>query len=326
MKPRKETFAQIVDDYVHEKRAIGYHFDKGSQMIRRIVNIQEEIDHGAPRLSRELVDRWIEKTPWENETNRSHRISYLRGLGTYMVRMRYDAIIVPKRLTIVKDYTYTPYIFSDRELGSLLSTIDQLCATGISIHSDLVFPVIFRILIGCGSRITETLQIEKKDVDVENGTLLLRNTKNRKERIIPMTESLVRRCREYMCSSQSISSFNSSRWFLPNKKGLPYNSSTAYVLYRKVLRLSDISHGGRGKGPRLHDLRHTFAVRVLNKWVRDGKNLTTALPYLAIYMGHEGLKACQHYLRLTAVMFPELIRMVEKEHGWIIPEAHYESD
>ena len=324
MKPRKETFAQIVDDYVQEKRAIGYRFDKGSQTLRRIVDIQREIDHGAPRLSRELIERWIEKTPWENETNRSRRISALRGLGEYMVRMGYDAIIIPKRLTIVKDYAYTPYIFSDRELGSLLSTVDQLCETGISINSDLVFPEVFRILIGCGSRITETLQIEKKDVDVENGILSLRNTKNGKERIIPMSESLVHRCREYVCNSQSINSFNSSRWFFPNNKGIPYNSGTVYSLYRKALRLSGISHGGRGKGPRLHDVRHTFAVRVLNNWVRDGKNLTTALPYLAIYMGHEGLKACQHYLRLTAVMFPELIETVEKKHGWIIPEAYHE--
>lgn len=324
MKPRKEIFAQIVDDYVQEKRAIGYRFDKGSQMLLRIVDIQKKIDNGIPRLSRKLVERWIEKTPWENETNRSSRISVLRGLGAYMVRMGYDAIIVPKRLTLVKDYAYTPYIFSDRELGSLLGTVDQLCTTGISTHSDLVFPVVFRILIGCGSRITETMQIEKKDVDVENGTLSLRNTKNRKERILPMSESLVHRCREYVCNSQSIRSFNSSRWFFSNKKSIPYNSGTAYGLYRKALRLSGISHGGRGKGPRLHDLRHTFAVRVLNKWVRDGKDLTTALPYLAIYMGHEGLRACQHYLRLTAVMFPELIRMVEKEHGWIIPEAYHE--
>ena len=324
MEPREKTFAQIVGDYVQEKRAIGYHFDKASRMLRRIVDIQEEIDHGTPRLSRELVERWIEKTPWENETNRSHRISVLRGLGVYMVRMGYDAIIVPQRLALVKDYAYVPYIFSDRELGSLLGTVDQLCAAGISTHSDLVFPLVFRILIGCGSRITETLQIEKKDVDVEKGTLSLLNTKNRKERIIPMAESLVQRCREYVCNSQSIRSFNSSRWFFPNKESMPYNSGTAYGLYRKALRLSDISHGGRGKGPRLHDLRHTFAVRVLNKWVRDGKNLTTALPYLAIYMGHEGLKACQHYLRLTAVMFPELIRTVEKEYGWIIPEAYHE--
>lgn len=324
MKPRKETFAQIVDDYVQEKQAIGYRFDKGSRTLRLIVDIQKEIDHGAPRLSRELVERWIEKTPWENETNRNHRISHLRGLGAYMVRMGYDAIIVPKRIALVKDYAYTPYIFSDRELGSLLGTVDQLCATGISTHSDLVFPVIFRILIGCGTRITETLQIEKKDVDVEDGTLSLRNTKNRKERVIPMVESLVRKCREYIDNSQYVRSFNTSRWFFPNNKGIPYNSGTAYGLFRKALRLSGISHGGRGKGPRLHDIRHTFAVRVLNKWVRDGKNFTTALPYLAIYMGHEGLKACQHYLRLTAVMFPELIRTVEKEYGWIIPEAYHE--
>ena len=324
MKPRKETFTQIVGDYVQEKRAIGYRFDKGSRMLRRIVDLQKEIDYGAPRLSQELVERWAEKTPWENETNRSHRISDLRGLGAYMVRMGYEAIIVPKRISLVKDYAYTPYIFSDRELGSLLGTVDQLCATGISTHSDLVFPVIFRILIGCGSRITETLQIEKKDIDIENGTLSLRNTKNKKERIIPMAESLVLKCREYVCNSQFIRTFNSSRWFFPNKKSIPYNSGTAYGLYRKALRLSGISHGGRGKGPRLHDVRHTFAVRVLNKWVRDGKNLTTALPYLAIYMGHEGLKACQHYLRLTAVMFPELIETVEKKHGWIIPEAYHE--
>ena len=189
MEPREETFAQIVGDYVQEKRATGYRFDKGSQMLRRIVDIQEEIDHGTPRLSRELVERWIAKTPWENETNRSHRISVLRGLGVYMVRMGYDAIIVPQRLTLLKDYTYTPYIFTDRELGSLRCIVDQLCATGISTHSDLVFPLVFRILIGCGSRITETLQIEKRDVDVENGTLSLRNTKNRKERIIPMLRS-----------------------------------------------------------------------------------------------------------------------------------------
>lgn len=324
MKPHKETFAQIVDDYVQEKRAIGYRFDKGSQTLCRIVDLQSEIDHGAPRLSRELIERWIEKTPWENETNRNHRISDLRGLGAYMVRMGYDAILVPKRLAPVKDYAYTPYIFSDRELGSLLGTVDQLCATGISTHSDQVFPLVFRILIGCGLRITETLQIEKKDVDVENGTLSLRNTKNRKERIIPMADSLVHKCREYVCNSQSIGNFNASRWFFPNKEGIPYYSGTAYCLYRKALRLSRISHGGRGNGPRLHDIRHTFAVRVLNKWVQDGKNLTTALPYLAIYMGHEGLKACQHYLRLTAVMFPELIKTVEQEHGWIIPEANHE--
>jgi integrase len=237
--------------------------------------------------------------------------------------MGYSAVSVPKPLARRADYAYTPHIFSERELGLLLDTVDRLCLSGISSHSDMVFPLVFRVLIGCGTRITETLRIEKKDVDLEGGTLLLLNTKNGKERIIPMAGSLTQRCRVYSTKSRFTRGFSSSPWFFPNAEGKPYNSATVYGVYRKALRVAGISHGGRGKGPRLHDLRHTYAVRVLNRWVREGRALNTALPHLAIYMGHEGLKASQHYLRLTATMFPHLISTVEKEYGWVIPEAYH---
>ncbi len=223
-----------------------------------------------------------------------------------------------------REYSYTPYIFSEQQLGLILGAIDSLCKKGISTHSDLIFPVVFRILIGCGTRITETLCIEKKDIDLESGSLILRHTKDAKERIIPVAASLVKRFRLYQKKCQVFRNFDSKTWFFPNKNGLPYSSETAYSLFRRALSVAGISHGGRGKGPRLHDLRHTYAVRVLNKWVQAGNNLTTALPYLAIYMGHEGLKASQHYLRLTATMFPELLQTVEKKYGWIIPEVYHE--
>jgi integrase/recombinase XerD len=323
MERGKATFPQVVADYIEERRATGCHFGKGAQVLRRIVSLQKETDDGVPRLSAELVNRWIEKTPWENETNRSHRICVLRGLGAFMKRMGYDAVAVPRRLAPFADYAYNPYILSERELGLLLETVDRLCKSGISCHSDLVFPLVFRILIGCGTRITETLRIEKKDVDLESGTLLLLNTKNGKERIIPMAGSLIQRCQVYVARNRFIRGFGSSPWFFPNTEGTPYNSGSVYAVYRKALRLARISHGGRGRGPRLHDLRHTYAVRVLNRWVREGRDLTTALTHLAIYMGHEGLKASQHYLRLTATMFPHLINTVEKEYGWVIPEAYH---
>jgi len=324
MKKNEKTFTHIVNDYIQEKRAIGYKFEKGAETLRRIIHLHDEIDHGFPILSEALVNRWIEKTAWENETNRSHRISVLRGLGAYMVRMGYDAKIIPRRLVPYRNYPYSPYIFSEQELGLVLSAIDRLCGNGISKHSDLIFPVVFRILIGCGTRITETLYIEKNDVDLENGTLILRHTKGAKERIIPMAASLVMRCNLYRKKSQMLRTFDSTSWFFPNKYGEQYNSGTAYQLFRKALFVAGISHGGKGKGPRMHDLRHTYAVRVLNKWVQAGNNLTTVLPYLAIYMGHEGLKASQHYLRLTATMFPELLQTVEQKYGWIIPEGYHE--
>ena len=321
MKAGKATFAEVVVDYIEEKRSTGCHFAKEAQVLCRIVSLQKETDGDLPRLSTKLLARWTEKTPWETETNRSQRISVLRGLGVYMTRMGYDAVDVPRRLAPRADYTYTPYIFSERELGLVLETVDRLCESGISSHSDLVFPLVFRILIGCGTRITETLRIKKKHVDLESGTLLLLNTKNGKQRIIPMAASLTQRCRAYAARNRLTRGFSTSEWFFPNSEGTFYNSGSLYQVYRKALRLAGISHGGRGKGPRLHDIRHAYAVRVLNRWVRQGRDLTTALPYLAIYMGHEGLKASQHYLRLTATMFPHLIGTVEKEYGWVIPEA-----
>ena len=256
MERGKGTFAEVVADYIEEKRATGCHFAKGAKVLRRIVDLQKDTDRGLPCLSAGLLARWIEKTPWENEGNRNQRISVLRGLGVFMTRMGYDAVAVPQRLVQRADYDYTPYIFSERELGLLLDRVDRLCESGISSHSDLVFPLVFRILIGCGTRITETLRIEKKDVDLEGGTLLLLNTKNGKERIIPMAGSLAHRCRVYAAKNQLTRGFSSSEWFFPNGEGTPYNSRSVYGIYRNALRLAGISHGGRGKGPRLHDIRH----------------------------------------------------------------------
>jgi len=324
MKKNKKTFTHIVNDYIKEKWAIGHSFEKATQVLQRIIHLQNSIDYGLPILSEELANCWIEKTAWENETNRCRRISVLRGLAAYMIRIGYDTKAIPGRLAPQRDYSYTPYIFSERELGLILGATDRLCEKGLSRHSDLIFPIVFRILIGCGTRITETLHIEKRDVDLENGTLILRHTKDAKERIIPVAASLVDRCRLYQTKCQVFRSFGCTPCFFPNRHGVPYSSDTAYRLFRRALSLAGISHGGKGKGPRLHDLRHTYAVRVLNRWVQAGNNLTTALPYLAIYMGHAGLKASEHYLRLTTTMFPELVQTVENKYGWVIPEAYHE--
>lgn len=321
-----DNFQQIVDSYIQEKRSLGLKYDKEAQVLRRVVVLQMQVDQGAPFLSNRTVEKWIERTAWESERNRSHRIGIIRSLGKYMIRMGYTAFVVPDRMAPVQDYTYVPYIFSDRELGLLLKNIDALCKHSPSEHARLVFPLVFRILVGCGLRITETLSIEKRDVDLDDGTLLLLNTKDEKERVVPIADSLCEACRKYSFGIQFARGANESQYFFPNPEGKAYAAGTAYARFRQALRLAGISHGGRGRGPRLHDLRHTFAVRVLNKWVRDGKNLTTGLPYLSVYMGHVGLKATQHYLRLTAEMFPEVVKTAEEAYGWVIPEGYHEGD
>jgi len=101
---------------------------------------------------------------------------------------------------------------------------------------------------------------------------------------------------------------------------------TIYQRYRRYLLDAGISHGGKGYGPRLHDLRHTFAVHVLQKWITEGADLTAMMPILSTYMGHNGIRSTAQYLRLTAEVYPELMRQVEKNCSYVIPEVSHEGN
>ena len=92
-----------------------------------------------------------------------------------------------------------------------------------------------------------------------------------------------------------------------------------YHLFRGILWKVGISHSG--KGPRLQDIRHSYSVHCLKKWVLNGEDLTSLLPYLSAYLGHVDLRGTQHYLRLTADLYPEIIASVEQNFSFLIPEV-----
>ena len=89
-------------------------------------------------------------------------------------------------------------------------------------------------------------------------------------------------------------------------------------MFRDLLRNAGISHGGRGKGPRVHDLRHTFCVHCLQRWISQGKDLTTALPLLTTYMGHNDFSATEQYLRMTAEVYPEVSQLMQDQYGYVV--------
>ncbi len=107
--------------------------------------------------------------------------------------------------------------------------------------------------------------------------------------------------------------------FFPAPHGGAYHRLTMYNIFREFLWTCGIAHGGRGHGPRLHDLRHTFAVHRLMQWDREGVDLGAKLPVLATYMGHLNLSGTQRYLQLTAELFPELSSRLDTLYGNVIP-------
>ena len=138
-----------------------------------------------------------------------------------------------------------------------------------------------------------------------------------------MAESLTEKCRLYVAKVHFCGSFDT--FFFSSPYGGHYGESTIYKLFRDILWKAGISHSG--KGPRLHDMRHTFSVHCLKKWVSNKEDLTNLLPYLSAYLGHVDLRGTQHYLRLTADLYPEIIDSVEQNFSSLIPEVTcYEAD
>jgi hypothetical protein len=139
---QSKIFQQVIDSYVKEKRSLGFKYNTEANMLRRVVTLQIQIDKGAPILSKKTVLTWTEKTSWESESTRGHRISLIRCLGKYMTRMDLKAYIVPDKFAPVQSYTYIPYIFSDRELGAILTGVEIYFKKSISQHASLVFPLV----------------------------------------------------------------------------------------------------------------------------------------------------------------------------------------
>ena len=314
--------ADILNGFVAEKQATGDSYSKAVSTLKRFDLFCINTEHDNVDLTKELVLNWTRKQQHEKDTNQTTRVSLMRMLGSYMVRNGYNYYIYPSRVDIITDYQYVPHIFTNKELASLFQQADRCTSHNRSPNRPLMLPLIFRILYGCGLRISEVLKLRVKDVLLDDGTLQILNAKFNKDRLVPLCPSLSKRCRDYMQRVHFIP--NPEEYFFPSPLGGKYKERTIYQYFRRFLWQAGISHGGRGSGPRLHDLRHTFAVHCLKRWVVDGVDLTVALPFLSTYLGHTGLKGTQRYLRLTAELYPGIVSAVETKFSEMIPEVNYE--
>lgn len=321
----QSTLAVPIEEYIAEKRAVGYKFEKEAAMLRGFDSFVYARDFKKTNLTKQLVMGWTARKPNETVSTQCGRISLLRGLAEYMNKMGYPAYVCPRAMITVDRYSYVPYIFSMKEMKRIFEVCDHYPVSNCTPNRHMMLPLLLRMLYGCGLRISEAVRLTLRDVDLNKGSLYIRNTKFNKERILPMADSLTERCREY-CKSATIGKMGNPYLF-PSPYGGHYSESTIYILFREVLRRAGISHLGRGKGPRIHDLRHFFAINCLKKWVLEGRDLNNCLPYLSAYLGHEDIRGSQRYLRLTADLYPDITSKTEKNCSHIIPEVDlYEAD
>jgi integrase/recombinase XerD len=312
----QSTLAPWIEQFIGEKRACGYKYTTPSDELRRLDRFVQEQRLQVVALPRPLVEGWIAQRPNERVRTQQSRVGLVRRFGAFLIRHGYPAYLPQARRNATGPSVFVPHIFSHEEMQRFLQAADAIPFEPRSPLRHLVLPEIFHVLYGCGLRVSEVINLRVAEVDLFRGILTIRQGKFRKDRLVPLASSLSQRLRRWHASQGSRLP---DAIFFPSWGGRPYHRQTVYHAFRQLLWHCRISHGGRGRGPRLHDLRHTFAVHRLAQWYREGADLNALLPVLSTYLGHQSVYQTQVYLRLTADLFPDVAARSEAAFGHVIP-------
>jgi integrase/recombinase XerD len=312
-------YADLIKQYIAYKRSLGFKMENIEERLSRFDKLTINRKETTVGISKELFDIWSMPLPQESNTNRYSRICILRQFSCYLQLVGYDSYIprLPKY-----NSTFVPYIFTQTELGSIFQACDKIFLKRRYMYSQIcVMPALIRMLYSTGLRIGEALKLKHKDVHLEKGYLMLTTSKNGQERMVPISLSLTEVCKDYCLYKlkQDIDA-SAEAYFFSALNGTRCQVVTIYEIFRTVLHKAGIPHQGRGKGPRLHDLRHTFCVNALLKMSEAGMDMYYSMPVLSTYVGHKSVEATNRYVRLTSEMYPQLLGKVSAAYQYIFPE------
>lgn len=310
-------FKNHIQNHLELKRAVGYKYVTEEGHFKRFDRFTLEKHPHATDLTKDIVLDWCSKKTYEAQANQCSRASVIRQFGKYLDSIGVNSYILPKGYYPTEE-KYMPYIYTDDELIKYFAETDKCQYCSQCPYRHLIMPILFRMFYICGLRVSEARLLKVADVDLENGILTINQSKKDNSRLVPMSNSLVKRFRHY---SDMVHHFpKEDDFYFPALNGKPMTIGNIYKNFRKFLWCAGISHGGRGRGPRVHDFRHTFAVHCLKKWDEQEKDLSVYLPVLKAYMGHDSFEETAYYLRLTADVFPTITLKLETHYPEMIPE------
>ena len=286
--------AEHMADFLKEKRSLGYKYEEQERILHVLDEMSKQFDcsRGLPK---DLCLAFVKRDPNWRQKTQEQRVTLIRTFAEYLIRHEIPAYLADS----IRPHSSNSHIF---------------------------YPAILRVQYGCGLRISETLGLRMKDVDMDENILHVINAKNNKDRDIPVSSSVMEYIKWY--GRKTHATYIPDDYFFKSRRGTGHYEKTAVNHYfRDILFDCGIMHGNKSDGgPHLHNLRHTFCVHSLEAMMRNGISHQVALPLLMTYMGHSSLSATGRYLKLTAEAFPDLADQISRIYADIIPELEVKTE
>lgn len=297
------TMRSLVESYLDCRRQAGFALQIEGQQLFRFAVFADQSEHVGP-LTRELATAWATYQPKNPELNRltaSRRIEVLRSFARYHRQFEPDTEIPPIRLFGEAHQRKVPHIFNDEEIHALLDACGNLHPAGGL--RGLSCRTIIGLLWATGMRISEVTNLTCGDVDLEAGLIEVRHAKFGKSRWVPIQSSVVRELEHY--EQQRNLAFPTSQFeraFFISDYGKPITADSVRYAFDLLRKQLDLQARGDHKYPRIHDIRHTFLTRTLQRWQEEGVDVDKNILSLSTYVGHVRVTDTYWYVTATPTL------------------------
>ena len=296
--------------YLELKRSVGakYRTEEGTLAdFDRF--LREESINSPHAVTQKTVHRWLGRMSCGPITLR-HKVHLIARLFNHLLAL---GIVTHNpadfMLTTGKRIAYPsfrPYIFSKQEVAAILEEARKLPSYPQFPLRPQTCCMIITLLYALGLRLGEACHLHINDVDLDQATLFIRDTKFHKSRTVPFGPRLRKHLEEYLDVRRTVFPplrADDSLFVALQRRSVGLN--TIEHTFRKLIKKAGIAASPGRRQPRLHDLRHTFAVQRLLRWYREGAEVQSKLPLLSTFMGHIDLKSTQFYLDITGDLLEE---------------------
>lgn len=286
-----------VEDYLRLRRALGYKLERHGMLLPKLVAHLEAA--GVTTLTSSLAIEWARLPERARPSHWAARLAVARGFARYLTAIDPATEVPPPGVFPARRHRPTPYLWSQEEICRLLDRARELRSPlRAATHEAL-----FGLLATTGMRVGEAIGLERADVDLGTGVITIREAKFDRSRLVPLHPSVTEALSGYAASRDRLCRRPASTAFFLSGTGTRLQGSGV----DKTLRTITTSMGIRTATarPRAHDLRHSFAVATLIRWLRSGVNVDEHMAVLSAYLGHVSPADTYWYLSAS----PELMAL-----------------
>jgi site-specific recombinase XerD len=298
------TMHDALSEYLTMRRTFGTQLAWPESSLRKFVDFVEA--EGAEFLTTELAVRWTFQSAGVQRATHARRLAIVRAFAVWLQATDARTQIPPQGLLRARHYRPVPHIYSEGEITDLMTAASRLrSALGLR---GVTFKTLIGLLNATGLRPGEALRLDVSDVDLVAGVLAIRNSKFGKSRFVPLEQSAITALLDYSRFRDAVLPCRDTSAFLVTER---HSRLQGYVARRTFASLCQ-TVGLRPRlyrrsacGPRLQDIRHTFATRRIVQWYRAGLDVDRLIPRLATYLGHTSAASTYWYIQAV----PELLHL-----------------